>query len=132
MSYFVLQKGPNNTFLLILLTISIVLVNQTTPWNLKEEQQLEEGEHTSNICHKESATKTCTQDSTLSIGPSKLEFRAQNQKMSRSVKKSVLSKWQDEGVGARVRRSVGMSQVGSITVLQTDFKALVTTWAPKN
>lgn len=31
--------------------------------------------------------------------------------MSRTVTKTVLSKWQDEGVGARVRRSVGRPEV---------------------
>lgn len=32
--------------------------------------------------------------------------------MSRTVAKSILSRWQDEGVGARVRRSVGRYEVG--------------------
>ena len=34
--------------------------------------------------------------------------------MARSVEKSVLSKWQDEGLGARVRRSIGRPEVITI------------------
>merc|ERR550532_1230595 len=34
--------------------------------------------------------------------------------MSRTVTKTVLSKWQDEGVGARVRRSVGRSELKNL------------------
>ena len=32
-------------------------------------------------------------------------------KMSKTVTKSLLSKWQDEGVGAKVRRSIGRPEV---------------------
>jgi hypothetical protein len=35
-------------------------------------------------------------------------------KMSRTVIKSVLSKWQDEGAGARVRRSIGRPEVKTV------------------
>ena len=41
--------------------------------------------------------------------------------MSRTIQKSVLSKWQDEGVGARVRRSVGRPEVYYSTVLSAPF-----------
>jgi hypothetical protein len=36
------------------------------------------------------------------------------EKMSRTVTKSVLSKWQDEGVGARVRRSIGRPELKNL------------------
>ena len=35
--------------------------------------------------------------------------------MARAVVQTVLSRWQDEGVGARVRRSVGTQQVNMMT-----------------
>ena len=38
---------------------------------------------------------------------------SQEENMSRSVTKAVLSRWTDEGVGARVRRSVGRPEVNS-------------------
>jgi len=88
-----------------------VLVGQTK--HSSEDQQIQDTG--SDFCRKEGSTESCPPEgSTSSVDLHKWELKQQNLEMSRTVKKSVLSKWQDEGVGARVRRSVGTHQLQNL------------------